>query len=182
MDEYLPKKRDADAAAVESAPVVLVPSRGKAGLYLVIGLMFLAAGMVLMAQADPLARVFGWISGLFGLVGAGAAIGMRRPNSTHLALDEGGMTHRHLWRDTHVAWGDVRRIGVFTQSGNRMVVYDLPEDHPLGGGIMARMNRGFCGFSHSIPDTYGSSPEELAELLEAWRQAYTPALPEEPSG
>jgi hypothetical protein len=177
VDQFLPKKSDRDAAGVETAPVVVVPSRGKAGLYLFLGTMFLAFGAVLSGHPDPVGRFFGWLSMLFGLVGAGAAVAMRVPASTHLALDDGGMTHRHLWRDTHVAWEDIRAIGIHAQSGQRMVVYDVPSD----GSFMARLNRRFCGFSHAIPDTYGGSPDELAELLEAWRVAYSegPALPEE---
>lgn len=178
VDQYLPKKRDQDAEGVETAPVVIVPSRSKAGLFLALGLGFVACGALLMGHPDPVGRFFGALGLLFGLVGAGAALGLRRSASTHLAMDEGGLTHRHLWRDTHVAWGDIRKIGVFHQGGQRMVVYDLAEDHPAGHGWLARMNRHFCGYSHAIPDTYGSAPEELAELLEAWRVAYSPpALP-----
>lgn len=178
MDEYLPKKRDGDAEGIETAPVVIAPSRSKAGLVLVLGLIFVTLGLFLATLVDPLAKIAAGFAILLGLAGGGAAVGTRVPSSTHLAFDEGGLTHRHLWRDTHVAWDDIERIGVFSQAGSRMVVYDVPGDR----GVMARMNRGVCGYSHAIPDTFGRSPEELAELLEAWRVAYArPELPAETS-
>lgn len=177
MQEHLPKKRDQDAEGVETAPVVLVPGRGKAATFFGLGLFFVAAGFVLGAQPDDIARVSGFASVVFGALGAAVAVAMRIPGSTHLALDEGGMTHRHIWQDTHVAWRDIRKIGIFEQSGQRMVAYDLAEDHPAAQSASARMNRGYCGYSNMIPDTFGD-PTELAHLLEAWRVAYSdPALP-----
>ena len=48
-----------------------------------------------------------------------------------------------------------------------LVVYDDPTSR---GGMLGKMNTGIIGRSSALPDTYGLSHEELAWLLNEWRQ------------
>jgi len=169
-----PKKPGVDSQGTESAPVVYHPSRGKGALVLVLALGFVALGGFLLSRPDATAVMVGWLGIAFGLVGAAAAAIQLVPGSTCLVLEPSGLTQRHAWREHHVPWSQVRAVGVGTISGNRMVLYDVTEEHPAASSAQARASRALTGYSHGLPDSFGPSPDELAEELERWWAAHAP--------
>ena len=90
-----------------------------------------------------------------------------------LRLDGEGLQLRHAWRNSRTRWADT---GVFevaslaipgSSEDATLVVFDDPaRSNTTLGAIDARM----IGRSGALPDTYGLSHEELAWLLNQWRE------------
>jgi Bacterial PH domain len=91
------------------------------------------------------------------------------PGAAHLRLDEEGFTMCNLFRKGRLRWREVRDFRPYSVPGGTFVGFDLTDGtFPLGRFAA----RSLSGVEGGLPDTYGLDPEELAAVLNAWRDRY----------
>lgn len=143
--------------------VTLYPNRLKWIGVLAGGLVFTGIGLFVMNADDGFMR---WlVVGFFGFVAVAGAITLL-PNAGFLKLDADGFTTRSMFRDSRTRWQDVGAFSTMSVRGNSFVTYDKGED-----SMIAAVNRMVGDLSNALPDTYGMKAEELAALMERYRQA-----------
>jgi uncharacterized protein (DUF58 family) len=115
----------------------------------------LFAGFAIIGVVAALSLPAAWFGAVFfGALAVALVVSTLRSRSG-LELAPEGFTVRSLTGGERIAWGDVRRFRVGRQPGRgAMVAYDLRAGDQEG----------------VLPDNYGMHAEELAELLELWRQ------------
>ncbi len=86
-----------------------------------------------------------------------------------LVLDAEGLEIRNLGRTTRHAWTDVEAFGVWKYRASQLVSLSLRPGAPERPRL-AFVNRLLGARDGTLPDTYGMEAEELAALLESWRQ------------
>ena len=155
------------------SPRVLYSSRRRTLGLLALSLVFAGAGVLMIgADAD-----YGWLVAAFGLVGAAVFTVMSlRPN--RLELSGEGLTTVTLGRRWSVRWsecGEFRTSKVdYSVAGPSMVVFDCSapgiRGHPLEAAAEA-----LSGANAALPETYGMPADELATLLNTYREAKGPA-------
>jgi len=145
-------------------PVTLYPSRWKWLGVLAIGAVLAVGGVLMIRDGDPK----GWLVLIFfGAVVLGSAI-VLLPGAGALVLDGDGFAVTNLFRRHRTRWQDATG---FTAAGipparQRFVVYD---DARTNASHLAKINVTIVGHNAGLPDTYGRSADELAELMTAWR-------------
>jgi hypothetical protein len=137
-------------------------SRAKASLLLLGCSVFVAAGVVVL-RVEPIA---GYAAIAF--FGLGVVIGLIQllPNSSYLELEERGLTICNLFRKSFLPWQEIAEFFpmVVRGRGRPMVAVRFAE-----GSTVNAAARKFAvavgGAEGALPDTYGRSAAELAELL-----------------
>ena len=84
-------------------------------------------------------------------------------------LDREGLSIRHGWRRQLLPWVSVDGFQVSVVPGpsdQEVVVYDDVTSVGTSGAI----NTALTGHNAALPDSYGLSPDELAWLLNQWRE------------
>lgn len=144
--------------------LLLKPARGQHLLLLAVCSAFVAIGVMMIGEGD----VTGWfVAGFFGLGVVIFSVNLI-PGASHLLLAPEGFRYRSLFRAGSERWCNVERFGVFDAGARTMVGWD----HVAGYGKHRRgrrFARGLAGLQAGLPDTYGRSATELAELLDDWR-------------
>ncbi|MDP8908501.1 MAG: hypothetical protein M3N47_05130 [Chloroflexota bacterium] len=86
-----------------------------------------------------------------------------------------GLAFKGVWRTSHQAWDEIDRFVAFdVRAGyikRRLVGYILRETDP-GRRSRRRFGRGLYSVDRVVPDTYGRDPDELAALLQDYRDRY----------
>jgi hypothetical protein len=145
---------------------VLRPARKWGFLRLALGLLFTAGGLGMIRDEQGAA---GWFCALFfGLCSLVFAVQLW-PGGSYLRLSPDGFEVRLLLRRWPlVRWERVSEFRVAAVPGaGRTVVYS--PDPPARPGLAA-VNRALVGETDGLPDNFGRSPEELAQLLNEWRR------------
>ena len=143
-------------------PVRLYPSRRKWLLVALGGIAFTAIGIGMVLTGDWT----GWFAvGFFGLVAIVAILALL-PGSSRLMLDKDGFEATTLYRGARKRWAETSEFGTADISGETFVVFD---DLTLTPGALTGFNTSNIGRNSALPDTYGLSAEELANLMSDWR-------------
>jgi hypothetical protein len=152
-------------------PVSLHGDRRKWGMMLAIALLFVVASGFILYQPDTPSwmRAVAW-SGIafFGSGSLLSAVILLLPRSSELTLDREGFTMGVLFRRKRFSWRQASDFSLYARAdsaGHKMVVYD----DTAFTGTLAELNRKLSGRNSGLADTYGLSAEDLAELLNAWR-------------
>jgi len=153
------------------AAVRLTPSPLKHFGMLAICIAFVAIGV--LARGDNPALMW-LVSGFFGL-GAVVFIINLIPGSSFLELTAQGFTFRALYRTWHVPWTDVDGFLVANVGGRDMVCWNYAPGYDKQK-FGRRLSSGLSGVEAGLPDTYGRSAGELAQLLNDWRQRHADRL------
>jgi len=124
------------------------------GGLLLVGYFAVAQGGVLWLVLFPVALMF--------VLAAGAL-----PGNNTLTLQASGFELRFLglWR-TRVGWADAGDFAFITVRGGTLVAYN---DASRAGRAIAKLNVAAMGRTSNLPDNYGFSPDDLAELMIRWR-------------
>jgi hypothetical protein len=155
--------------------LIIPGSRKKALLVLCIGIGFVVGGIFLILQG----LVWGWlVSGFFGLA-IPVALWMLVPNNSYLKLDRDGVEMKTFWRPTRIKWTDVDDFYVATLYGNKMVGIRYSGTY-RGMKIGRQLASTLSGVEGALPDQFQSSPEEICDRLNQWRQRFG-ALQSDPS-
>jgi hypothetical protein len=88
------------------------------------------------------------------------------PGSSYLELTETGFTFCSLYRKTFVPWNHVREFLPIRIHHNDMVGWNFAAAAPPAGPGR-RFSASISGAEAGLPDTYGMTSAELAELLNA---------------
>lgn len=133
---------------------------------LLLSLLFVAGGALMIHDGKPM----GWLaSGFFGF-GAVISTVALMPGASSLKLSPEGFICTSLFRKGKLTpWSHVAFFGVTVISLNRMVAWDYVEEHRPSG---ATLSKTICGFEAALPDTYGTPPGKLVEIMETWRARY----------
>lgn len=92
-------------------------------------------------------------------------------NSPSLKISEKGFNIKSIFRSSFTKWNEVGQFKTGYIGKNKMVVYNYSQNY--NKNVTSRtISREMTGVEVAIPDTYGKSPEELAKLLNEWRERY----------
>lgn len=99
------------------------------------------------------------------------------PGSSWLRIDETGIRYRYLFTSQHVAWYEVARFD-----------YELISHSGLWAQQMTGFNRKLDDETNEqpkrldelLPNNYGRSAKDLAQLLEQYREHFSRELPTSP--
>jgi hypothetical protein len=160
-----------------SSALVLQPSRRRASLYVLGCLGFVAAGTWIAYTGEELTPAFGWLAVVFFGLCAIVFLVNALPNSSCLTLTHEGFVVRSLFRSQPlVRWSEVERFEVGSLGGrSRMVVFYFAASFKrkltgdAAGGKIMRLAQRIGGHEGALPDTYGLSAEDLATLMNEWR-------------
>jgi hypothetical protein len=146
-------------------PVTLHPSRVKWLLVFTIGALFAVGGFWMIKTGDG----SGWFVlicfGLGALIAAAAML----PGAGGLTLDRDGFETTNLFRRHRTRWRDAAGFEAarIPRAHRKMVVYD---DITQSTKSIAKLNVGLVGRNSGLPDTYGHSADNLAQLMAQWRE------------
>jgi hypothetical protein len=146
-------------------PVTLYPSRRKWAIIFVVGGLAAAGGVWMVETEHP----WGWFVLIFFLIGtitAGAAL---LPGAGRLTLESGGFEIKNLYRRRRIRWQDVTgfEAAVIPPSARKFVLYD---ELKAKDRVISKFNTAIAGRNAALPDTYGFSADDLADLITRWRE------------
>lgn len=135
-----------------------------------LGVFAISAGFVAIAlwmgpDEDPM--LFYGAGGFFllcALVALPQMIGV----GASLDLDREGFTCRTLFKSFRRKWTDCSPFAPARVGLNTMVAFETGEDIATHPGL-AEINRQLVGAAGALPDTFGLSASELADLMNAFR-------------
>jgi len=167
----------ADAATLTppALPLTLYPSRKRVWLLLVAGPVMIAVGVMLIQE-----KMFhGWFAAVIGGLCIPLGLAMLHPRFGQLTIDEQGFESRWLRARLRFEWDQVAAFGVIElkQKGITVGRYVGITIAPGAGKsrIGSTLNRLASGYDSSLPDNFGLSAEDLARLLEIYRQRHMAA-------
>lgn len=148
--------------------IILKPSPKKWIGVAVIGAIFVAIGIMMISQGDLL---LGWLGTLFFGAVLVTALLQLFSKATFLKLGPAGFEQRIMGRHMVCRWEDVSEFGVWGMSAggvatNSFVSFDRREDE---GRTLTTINRSISGASAMLGDNYGMKSEDLAVLMNAFR-------------
>ena len=156
---------EGDRALRRPLPFTLYPSRFK-----IIGLLFLfsvfTAGSVVLALEG---KGWGWFSVAFFAIGVLVFLIQLLPNSAYLTVSEEGLEFCSLFRKQRIGWSEITEFGVY-----HIRHYGLPVHSLVGFNYtsqaqpfwkMRALSRSLVGYEAGLPETYGLSAADLAQLL-----------------
>lgn len=169
MSEWL----DADGDPLPET-LKLGPSRIKWVFVTAIALAFVAIGVFMGDGMDAWTR---WgVTGFFGLcalIGAPQIVGI----GSDLRLDRQGFTCRSLFRSWRREWKDCSPFEAVHVGMRGMVGFSTEQDERERPRLSA-VSRGLTGGpSGALPDSYGLSVDELADLMNRFRARALGASP-----
>ena len=150
-------------------PVTLHPSRTKWLLVLAGGALFAVGGGLMIADG----KGTGWfVLIFFALVALAGAVALL-PGAGGLTLDREGFAVTNLFRTYRARWQDTTGFTAvrIPPAHQKMVMYD---DAKQSGRSLAQLNVAIAGRGAALPDTYGFSADDLAQLMAQWRDRPVP--------
>jgi hypothetical protein len=146
-------------------PVTLYPSRIKWLLVFTASALFAVGGFWMTKTGDG----SGWFVLIFFSLGALIAAAAMLPGAGGLTLDRDGFDITSLFRRHRTRWRDAAGFEAarIPRAHQKMVVYD---DITQSTKSIAKLNVGLVGRNSGLPDTYGHSADNLAQLMAQWRE------------
>jgi hypothetical protein len=151
--------------------LLLRPSRGKALLMLTIGVAFTAGGALLVREGKTL----GWFVLIFFALCTVIFVTLLLPNAAYLKLSPEGFEVRSMFRSFRNRWSDVASFHAGRVGLNPMVMITFAPSYAAGRKVRA-VAEALTGGEGGLPDTYGRSAKDLAELLNTWRARHGTAV------
>jgi hypothetical protein len=131
----------------------LPPSRARWVFKVVMSAVIVGTNLYVVATQN--APALGILAAIFSITGIASGVQLL-PGSAGLWLDRHGFTFRMFWYDRRREWKEITPI-LSSQVGLlQMVGYNRKDDKPNQPREV-------------LPDTYGISANELAELMNHWR-------------
>ncbi|MGE5146889.1 MAG: hypothetical protein ACM3N5_09075 [Candidatus Eiseniibacteriota bacterium] len=141
--------------------LTLHPRRLTMAFYGVLSAAFTVGGALMIRDGDH----GGWfVAGFFGICTV-IFLALLLPGAAYLRLTHDGFRVRSLWRTHFTPWPAVIAFGVARVGRRRLVVFTFADVKARRGARYARILTGVEG---ALPDSYGMSPEKLAELMTHW--------------
>jgi hypothetical protein len=144
----------------------LRPARFKWLIIFLISVTFVSIAVFLGPDDEPLTR---WGAGGFfalcGLIALPQMIGV----GSSLSLDRDGFTCRTLFRSFRRRWVDCSEFAPAWVGPNQMVGFSTASDEAMHPRLAA-VARGLTGTAGALPDTYGHSADDLADVMNRFRK------------
>ena len=148
--------------------LLLRPDKGRILWFVIPSIVLLSLGVALIWRGGSF--LAGLLAGFFGICSA-VFILQLIPSAAYLQLSPEGFVVRSLFRTgPPIAWKEACDFRVSSYWGAQIVVFDevgASEPHPK------RLTRSILGGEVGPPETYGRTPQELANLMNSWRARYT---------
>lgn len=131
-------------------------------------------GATLVGMTIPGWLMFGFCVVFFGAAGIVAAIQFL-PGVAFLRLSPSGFKYRTLRKRWEYGWDEVESFGTWEvpRAKTKMVGFNFskpPEE--IGDHVVRGANQSVSGFDAGLPDTYGRSADELAHLMNEWKERF----------
>ncbi|HTI70021.1 MAG TPA: hypothetical protein VMF06_08645 [Candidatus Limnocylindria bacterium] len=153
----------------QEAPVLKLPVNClKFALIFVFSVFMFIMGWVSIAAGRWIMVIFGLG---FGALGIPTCLVGLLTNRMTLYLTPEGFRFGTIRKKYSYKWSEVASFGVGQVESTR-VCFTLAPDF-LGEERVRAINRREIGYDRFLPDLYGKSPVELANLLEEWRFRYS---------
>ena len=157
-----------------STTLTLRPSKWPSIVLLFVCLAFLAITLYFLLNRD---QPLNWLGVIFFGAGVGIALFGMLPGSAYLELTPTGFKIRSLLRSQTYRWrdvdsfrtADVLYVGRFVR---RMVVFDIASPYQQSRSLR-RVSKALTGYDVALPDLYGVRADDLAALMNEWRERYT---------
>ena len=143
----------------------LRPTRLKWLIIFLIASGFVAIAVFIGSSDQALAR---WGVGGFFALCAMIALPQFIGVGSQLSLDRQGFTCRTLFRSFRREWADCSEFAPAQIGPNLMVSFSTRQDETLHPRLVA-VARGLTGTAGALPDTYGVSAPQLADLMNRFR-------------
>lgn len=130
--------------------------------------LFVAGSFVLVGISMILMNgdFLSWFVTLFFMLVAGVALLQLFGTGSYLELDADTFTVTNIGRRTTERWEDCANFKAYRISRVEQVAYDRVRDVDTHLG---EMNRSISGRSSGLPDTFGMSARDLADLMNAYQ-------------
>ena len=148
--------------------LTLYPSKIKHFLYLIGSLAFIVIGVILILNGQSV----GWFPFTFFGICIIVFIINLIPGSSYLHLSKDGFKIRTLFRDQVIKWSDVKSFRSGYIGPNKSVVFHFSSEHKEHQEAK-KWAKSLAGVEGALPDTYGKSPKELADILNEWKGKYS---------
>jgi hypothetical protein len=144
-------------------PFTLHPSRVQGIGMIFVSALFVAGGCWMVADGESM----GWFCAAFFALVLAVLVVKLLPGSAWVTVDADGIEFCSLYRKSRVPWEHIARFGVWGLPPfglRKLVGFDYSERFREARG-MRGANRALVGFEAALPDTFGMSAKDLAELL-----------------
>jgi len=146
-------------------PFTIYPKKTRWLGVLLGSLAFVAGGILMIRNGDWK----GWLAAAFFGLGIPVSLIQLYSKKLSLKVSEDGIEIGSLFRTTRLQWPDISEFGVITVrhhgfTVNKMVGLNYSPEYERLSKARA-VAKALSGYDGALPDTYGFSAEELAELL-----------------
>jgi hypothetical protein len=145
--------------------LILRPKRLKYLLFALLSAGF-AAGGGLMVRSGVL---LGWAEILLFGTFATVFCLMLAPGAAYLKLDPAGFTFCSLFRSHTMHWYEVDSFATARIGNRNLVVFNFSPLH-RGQEHLRKISSAIAGYEAALPETYGLKAQDLAALMNQWRQ------------
>src|SRR5215469_798043 len=145
--------------------MILWPKKSKYLLFLLVCAAFTVAGVLMVRGGDAM----GWLAILCFGFGVIVFCVLLLPGSAYLKLDGAGFTFCSLFRSHTLRWYEIASFGTARIGRRKLVGFNFSQFH-RGQGRMRKISSAISGYEAALPDTYGMKTEDLAALMNDWRQ------------
>ena len=151
-------------------PVELRTRHAKSVFLLVASTIFAGVSlwMLLHKELNTWVQISLWLGVAFFGAGALAQVAIVVQGAS-LRLQADGFVVRQLWRRRFTRWHDAGPFAVVAvpPAATKLVAFDDAQAHATKLGAM---NHALMGHTAGLPDSYGLSHEDLAALMNRWRE------------
>ena len=153
------------------AELILRPSRSKAWFRFVVLLSVTAVSIGLAVRYSDCLLL--WLVALIGIVWTLKTLARALDRGACLRLTRRGFAVHERSSVLAFSWGEIKNFEVGNRGRSVLFNYAGSGETASGARKMAHFLAGGDG---ALPDTYGMGAEELASLLESWRQRLSSSL------
>jgi hypothetical protein len=145
--------------------VTIHASRTKWLRHLLVNIVFVSIGVWQVSKG----LWIGWLLVSFFGLGAIICATLLLPGAGKLTLDVDGFQTTSLFRGSRLHWTDVAGFKAHTMPFSRLSKKVYFNVSTLTGRPIAKLNVALFGRNSALADTYGLSADELACVMEYWR-------------
>jgi len=152
-------------------PLKVYPNRAKWMVAVLACGIMTTAGVWIIGDGQWLGLI---PTAFFGL-GLVVSLVLLLPNSSFLELDDDGFLFRNLFRDSRFSWADIGGFEARRLSMRKFVTFNFAHGYTASRHARA-LARTVSGAEAALPDTYGMSAEDLADLMNERLRIYRQTL------
>jgi hypothetical protein len=154
-------------------PFTVYTRKTKMLLLLLLCAGFVAGGILMIRDGHQT----GWLPAVFFALGIPVSLIQLLPKSSFLTVSEEGIEFCSLFRTCKFRWSEISEFGVYTirhhgLSAHRMVGFNYSAEYQRASKGRA-LSKALTGLEGALPDTYGFSANELAQLLSTYHAEKT---------